>query len=118
MIASGIRYACQTGSRAPAKTLTAPTGAKLGGWGIRRAIAPSTANDNATGREFEWLVINPDYKTLFFLAHLPDIQVAQAFSLVRKTNHVFAHHRNPPGRGSHVSGTDDQRAEGCGFLTA
>src|SRR5581483_6234031 len=48
--ASGARYACHEGRRAPAKTLVAPTGAKLGGWGSSRAIAPSTVNDNAAGR--------------------------------------------------------------------
>jgi len=36
----------------------APTGAKLDGCGINRTIAPSTVSDKATGRQFEFWVIN------------------------------------------------------------
>src|SRR5581483_8563493 len=61
MRTTGIKYACQTGSRAPANRLIEPTGAKFGGCGIRRAIAPRTVRDKATGRQFD-LFINQDYR--------------------------------------------------------
>src|SRR5438094_184779 len=51
--ASGTRQACQSGSRAPAKTLVAPTGAKFGGCGSSRATAPNTVSDRAAGRQFD-----------------------------------------------------------------
>src|SRR5579859_5418102 len=66
--ASGTKYACQRGSRAPENKLVAPTGAKFGGCGNRRAVAPSTVRDKARGRQLV-LFINRDYSSAWTFAN-------------------------------------------------
>ena len=84
--ASGTRYACHTGSRAPANKLVAPTGAKLDGCGSKRTIAPSTVSDKARGRQFEFWVINYEYRR--FTAEKPVRQPCLRLKIANPTRPV------------------------------
>ena len=50
-----------TGDKTELRALQAEIGAKFGGCGSKRTIAPSTVSDKATGRQFEFWFITKDY---------------------------------------------------------